>query len=560
MGKRNLIDIVNIGPIEEAKIDINNLTVLIGPNNSGKSYAILLYHSLIKGLNVLLDQFQARILKKLYEDKFNGKFKAIKKDEEKNLFEFIIEFFWFIIEEFVSSDIASKTEIPQLNKNELKFFKKDGTLKEDPDTILKILANEIDEVWQSLINEKQNVAEIFYNSLYKTFRLEPNHLISWGSNENKSLIKLYYDDYILQIELFPHSKVTDTLKVNISYPSENWRRHIINAINEIIKYKRGYTLFFEEALDGILFEEHRTSNGKSLIYNTMRTFILRNFITSLRNELVLTLVIPAGRGALIRAHDVLTSAIIKQSTTIGLEEASFPGLMEPIASFLIDLINAKDKLKEHESSKIKASREIGKILLDFDKSLLKGKISFVDDKDLLSSLGKAIYYEPSNTNEKIPLRNASSAIGELSGLRLFLESHLNELHNSIIIIEEPEAHLHPEMQIKFVNNLIDLSKYVKGIIITTHSDYITQGINIRILEDTVNNLKVSKKELKEKQPFYKKVSVYWMKFNGNNQSITQKIAVEPDGLQPETFLDVIDELGNKTSYLLSKIDNYKEEQ
>ena len=46
MDKNIPIKIKNFGSIKEAKLDIKSLTVFIGPNNSGKSYASLLFHSL----------------------------------------------------------------------------------------------------------------------------------------------------------------------------------------------------------------------------------------------------------------------------------------------------------------------------------------------------------------------------------------------------------------------------------------------------------------------------------------------------------------------------------
>lgn len=42
------ISIRNFGPINKGDIDINKLTIFIGPNNSGKSYLAKLIHSLKK--------------------------------------------------------------------------------------------------------------------------------------------------------------------------------------------------------------------------------------------------------------------------------------------------------------------------------------------------------------------------------------------------------------------------------------------------------------------------------------------------------------------------------
>jgi hypothetical protein len=39
------IEVKNVGPIGKGSISLKNLTVLIGPNNSGKSYIAMLVHA-----------------------------------------------------------------------------------------------------------------------------------------------------------------------------------------------------------------------------------------------------------------------------------------------------------------------------------------------------------------------------------------------------------------------------------------------------------------------------------------------------------------------------------
>lgn len=62
--------------------------------------------------------------------------------------------------------------------------------------------------------------------------------------------------------------------------------------------------------------------------------------------------------------------------------------------------------------------------------------------------------------------------------------------NEIIIIENPEAHLHPSAQSKLGYFLAKISNHIQ-IIIETHSEHIINGIRLATLEDDINNNNIS---------------------------------------------------------------------
>ena len=45
------IEVKNFGPVSKGKVALKNLTVLIGPNNSGKSYIAMLVHAFAESYN-----------------------------------------------------------------------------------------------------------------------------------------------------------------------------------------------------------------------------------------------------------------------------------------------------------------------------------------------------------------------------------------------------------------------------------------------------------------------------------------------------------------------------
>lgn len=85
-----------------------------------------------------------------------------------------------------------------------------------------------------------------------------------------------------------------------------------------------------------------------------------------------------------------------------------------------------------------------------------------------------IQYQPEGTGKEIPLYVASSIVAEISPLLLLFKSDINF---KTLIIEEPEAHLHPELQQKMARLIINLVNRGLPVWITTHSDTMLQHIN-----------------------------------------------------------------------------------
>lgn len=85
-----------------------------------------------------------------------------------------------------------------------------------------------------------------------------------------------------------------------------------------------------------------------------------------------------------------------------------------------------------------------------------------------------IKYRPAGTDKEIPLYVASSIVAEISPILLVLKSDINF---KAIIIEEPEAHLHPELQQKMAQLIINLMNMGIPVWITTHSDTMLQHFN-----------------------------------------------------------------------------------
>ena len=83
-------------------------------------------------------------------------------------------------------------------------------------------------------------------------------------------------------------------------------------------------------------------------------------------------------------------------------------------------------------------------------------------------------YRPEGWNEDLPLMHASSMVSELAPVVLYLR-HLVRPGN-VLIIEEPESHLHPAAQVEFTRQLAKLVQQGYRVIITTHSEWVLEEL------------------------------------------------------------------------------------
>lgn len=168
--------------------------------------------------------------------------------------------------------------------------------------------------------------------------------------------------------------------------------------------------------------------------------------------------LPASRTGFMLTFPMLIESSFQVSLTPGmLKDNSI--LTAPYISFLqlITKFGIKRRTKRFEN------------LVHFiEQDMTRGSISA--KKEILTD----IKYRPIGVDIDMPLYVSSSIVSEISALTLLLKS---DIQFKTIIIEEPEAHLHPELQQKMAKLIIKLMNMGVCVWITTHSDTILQHIN-----------------------------------------------------------------------------------
>lgn len=174
------------------------------------------------------------------------------------------------------------------------------------------------------------------------------------------------------------------------------------------------------------------------------------------------------------------------------------------------------------------------------KTLLNGELITKEDKQ---------YLQISTQEEPIPLTATASSIKELSPL-LFLLKNWSRFPSSICL-EEPEAHLHPLMQIDIADLLAAIINKGFMIQMTTHSDYLLQRLNqLILLGDIRKKDQKSFESFRQDHKMNKRyflnredVGCYYFHLD-NNQVKIDFLEPTEEGLPLKTFFDAVRKLSS----------------
>lgn len=117
-----------------------------------------------------------------------------------------------------------------------------------------------------------------------------------------------------------------------------------------------------------------------------------------------------------------------------------------------------------------------------------------------AKLGNVILVESEGLNKEVPLDAVGVGVSQLLPVLVLC---LLSKPGSMILLEQPELHLHPALQQRLADFLIAASRSGRQLIVETHSEYIVSRLRRRIAEDTSDEdelLSMSKIVFAERDP------------------------------------------------------------
>lgn len=180
--------------------------------------------------------------------------------------------------------------------------------------------------------------------------------------------------------------------------------------------------------------------------------------------------LPADRTGLMNAHATVVSALIQSATMAGIRRAyPVPPLSGVRGDFLEQLV---EMVQPGRIRRAKPGREdIRRLGKHIEDGILDGAVK-------VGGLPGVAYphftYLPRGWKSGLPLTNASSMVSELAPVVLYLRHVVSP--DDLLIIDEPESHLHPAMQVAFTRQIAAIAGAGVRILLTTHSEWVIEAL------------------------------------------------------------------------------------
>ena len=241
----------------------------------------------------------------------------------------------------------------------------------------------------------------------------------------------------------------------------------------------------------------------------------------------------------MQSHRIIASSLVKRTTRVGLDDLpEVPTMSGVIADFM-------ERIILYEEDRV-SNDEMKHLAETLESDVLAGQIYMEPSPSGYPDFR----YRPQGMKKAMRLIQTSSMVSELAPLVLYLRGLIRP--GDTLIIEEPEAHLHPGAQTHMAVNLARLVRAGVRVIITTHSDWLLQEIGNLVLEGLLEE------DTDEPASWLLPEEVGAWHFQKDEP--VEEIPFKPrEGLSPEDYEDVAEGLYNRSVNLQQRFEKKKGE-
>ena len=486
------VSVNNLGPIAEGTVDLKPLTIFVGPSNTGKSYMATVIHVVMKALkgDNLVPPRRIFVGGAMYTNRAIG-----------NL--------WDVPSEDSDFGNAVWAWARQL--------KKEGS---DPQQLtVSGLPGDIRAALEEItVQQMGRVRSDAISHLRQAYRT-PAAFVTRGAQPADFRLTLHRDEPLLDMDI----QLVDEERADLDFD-------ISNAGIE------------PSPLALLEYEPEPDREPIDVFYEVVSSWLDSLAETVLDRVPEQSYYLPAARSGIVQGYNVLAADIVHRSGRSGGPGSNILTLPRVTTEFVGNLISLDRRMRRRTTDPA-----MDDAISFIEDSVLHGKIDL--DQSAAPPVSEIVYLpnETQSESGEFTLDETSSMVSELAPLILFLKYLVRQ--GDLLILEEPESHLHPAAQRMMARGLVRLVNSGVRVIITTHSDMFVGQIN--------NSLALSNasRELIEEHGFEssdflkpEQVSACLFKYDqeqGGN--VIQPLEIDPDtGIDEDEFAAVIEAIYNES--------------
>ena len=406
------LDVADCGPLAQARVELRPLTVFVGPSNTGKSWLATLVYALHRYFGTGSAAWPHRV-------RIGRPVPVLPDDANADL-------------------IGAARELAESVSRGPKSGVEEGVELTAP----------IKAAVRSHVEEQ---GEVIGKEIERCFGLDAGHLVREGSSGGACIQFRHAID---------GGSAPAVHELHVRDDRWTFRSTVPDGLR--MRSRR------REWLDEILLTEPESEFERELWVREAVDVLSLDVLPTLYPAFYL----PADRTGLMNAHATVVSALIQSATLGGIRRADpLPPLSGVRGDFLEQLVQMASSQPER-SPRARPGRErlrrLGKRIED---GMLGGAVK-------VGGLPGLAYphftYQPREWKSGLRLANASSMVSELAPVVLYLRHVVSP--DDLLIIDEPESHLHPAMQVAFTRHIAAIAGAGVRVLLTTHSEWVLEAL------------------------------------------------------------------------------------
>ena len=507
------VSVKDFGPIIEGTVELKPLTIFVGPSNAGKSYMAMLVYSLMQSL----DPSPSFYIEGMLDNKFHS-FRRFFRNE-------------IIRHDDIEIDDHTSEAITDWIRD---MRSRDSIASEVPGSIefsFEDLSQEIRALVERSVNVSLQATERLFGRELQRYHGKVDDLRNRRGSDAHLKVRIEQIQPLLRL----HFEVSDG--EFCAMPDSEWDL-------SGTKFHLPIRLFDEtqKEIDRSITQPTEIDNFRQ---NNLILLLVQSALGALMGEFPgNSYYLPAARSGIAQGHKAIASILVRQSSMAGIQPFEIPTLSGIITDFMGHILLME---RARTTPLMSNSKKVAKVVEFLENEVVKGRID-------IEASGQVTYpeivYAPSlgqPSMGSLPFHRTSSMVSELAPVILFLK-YLVEPRD-LVILEEPESHLHPATQRQMARGIARLVNAGVKVIITTHSDYFISQVN------NLLNVSRASKQKRAKEGFVAAdclnpddVAAYNFKLRDDlGGSVVEELSIIPGyGIDEQEFAGVTEALYEET--------------